>query len=428
MSNTELKSAVNTYSELDLSRESGLVQDLLARADAEATSQITLSSEGDEGAMATGLTPGMRGWLQAYVMPKRTAAIAEAQAAAGKVSVGNAPGILDRVEIDAKKRHRASRRAEISGNFRANHGGLLNDYEEARSEYQQMRFEEGGRDAKVPNRFFEWLVLLPLIMVPEGMLNYESFRQAPIIQSGFQALGVTILVGVGIAFAAHYIGLFIRQFNFFMRADDGHQNRLGWPMWTIGLFLLFVSLGVVGYARYYYLLPQIGLALMRGEAPPNVVLQTSSLLLGNLVVFLIGAAITFMLHDRNPDFSDKHRKLQQLRRKLDAVRKNEVGNQLAALDRAFKEDTEKLKKQAALMEKQPNYAGVKAATSAIDGKDGEVLGALSLYKDRLAERLRTTNPDFTFRQYYGGGNDLVEARQLSIADFQALPTQLLWCA
>jgi len=404
------------------------MEDLLARVEGEAKNQITLSSEGDEGAMAAGLTPAMRGWLQAQIMRKRTAAISEVQAMAGKVTVGKVPGILDRVELDEKKRHRARRRVEISGNFRATHSTLLNDYDEAKDEYQQMRFEEGGRDAKVPNHFLEWLVLLPLIMLPEAMLNFESFRRAPIIQSDFQALGATILVGIGIAIAAHYIGRFIRQFNFFMTPDNDHQNRLGWPMWTIGSFLLTVSLGVVGYARYYYLMPQIEQALMRGETPPSILLQTGSLLLGNVVVFLIGAAITFLLHDRNPDFSDKHRKLMELRKKVDAVRKKEVIDQLSALDTAYKQDSEKLKKQTAMMEKQPNYGAVQSAVNAIDAKDGEVLGALSTYKDALAERLRSTNPDFTFRQYYGGANDLVEAREVSIADFQAMPTQLLWCS
>ena len=66
------------------------------------------------------------------------------------------------------------------------------------------------------------------------------------------ALGITILVGVAIAVAAHLIGSYAKQFNFYSRPDDEGIQGDGFRKWSIGSALLTAALAAVASARYYY--------------------------------------------------------------------------------------------------------------------------------------------------------------------------------
>ena len=318
MSDNSIEPAIQAYVGLDLTPSSAAYQALMSRATQEAAlRELTITTEGDSNAPSEGLTQGMLTWYQSHVAQLRTSAISTAEDLASQITLGKGtPGIVERVKVDEAKRTLARRRSEILSAFRNENATLIKDLDDTDTEHDRLRIQEGGRDAKVPNHFVEWGILLPLIMLPEALLNFESFRRAPIIQSDFQALGATIIVGIGIAIAAHLIGRFIRQFSFFMRADDERSNRAGWPLWSIGIVLLTVALGVVAYARYQYLIPLAEQAIILGRSPPNIMAQTAGLLGGNMVVFLIGVGLTFMLHDPNPEFSDKARKLKKLEDKL----------------------------------------------------------------------------------------------------------------
>lgn len=425
MSTDEVGPKVLAYRDLDLSPGSIAKKALMDRLDQESqNSALTITGDGEDGACAQGLTSAMLGWMQSHVIPKRSSAINEAEAIAKQITVGKgALGVLEPVEVDKQKRERAQRRSQVMAEFRNRNAQFVKDFEEVENEHGAMKFDEGGRDAKVPNRILEWGILLPLVMIPEAMLNYESFSRAPIIQTGFQALGVTIIVGIGIAIAAHMVGRYVRQFNYFMRPDDEYQNRAGWPLWSIGSLLLLVALGVVWYARYYYLLPQIEEAIILGQSPPNVYAQAASMLLGNIVVFVIGAALTFLLHDPNPEYSDKARKLNELKAKRKRIEKAEINNKLSAIEQAFKEKVEMARKKASQMSNMPQYASVRAAIGMIESKDAEVMGLLSEYKDALASRLSS---DFMFEQHYSHGDRSHPGQLVAKSDFTTMPSKLLW--
>ena len=304
------------YTDLDLSAGSETERALLEAAEEEAQrSRITLTGDGAEGAMTGGVTSAMSSWLGAYISPLRQRAIAELESAARCVTIGKkTDGILLELEEHKLERDRVKRRSDIYSEFHDNFGDKIDERDRIDDEYQAMRVREGGRDAQVPNPWFEWGVLFPLVLVPESLLNFESFRRAPIISSDFMALGATILVGLGIAVAAHLIGAFVKQFAFYMRPDDEEQQGKGYRRLSLGCALLGTSLAAVATARYYYLLPLREQAIILGQTPPNVVTQTGSLLVGNIVVFLVAAAFTYLLHDSNPIYSEKKRALDELDR------------------------------------------------------------------------------------------------------------------
>lgn len=428
MADNQIGPAVQAYVDLDLSPGSPAVQALMSRAAQESQQrEITITTEGDSNAPSEGLTQGMLTWYQNHVAFLRTTAISSTEDLASDITLGKGtPGQLERVKVDEAKRNLARRRAEILSRFRNENAKDIKELEDTEREHNHIRIAEGGRDAKVPNHFVEWGILLPLIMLPEGLLNFESFRRAPIIQSDFQALGATIIVGIGIAIAAHLIGRFIRQFSFFMRSDDERSNRAGWPLWSIGIVLLTVALGVVAYARYQYLIPLAEQAIILGRAPPNIMAQTAGLLGGNLVVFLIGVGLTFMLHDPNPDFSDKARKLAKISNKVEGIRKSQVTSKLRDIERRFKEDTEAVQRVTQQMTNQPGFANLRSNVNAIEGKDRQVMGVLSAYKQALIDAISQRDQRFTFEKYYSTGDRTADAERVKLADYAAMNPQLLW--
>lgn len=425
MAEINLDPAVQAYAELDLSQ---LTQSLMDRVQQEgALREIAITTEADSEAPSANLTPAMLSWYQSYIASRRSAAISACENIASDITVGKGtPGIVERVKLDEGKRHRARRQAEIHSAFRSKHGPLIKSLDQVETEHDRLRVREGGRDAKVPNHYIEWGLLLPLIMIPEGLLNFESFRRAPIIQSDFQALGVTIIVGIGIAIAAHLIGRFIRQFSFFMRSDDERSNRAGWPLWSIGSVLLMVALGVVAYARYQYLLPLAEQAIILGRSPPNILAQTGGLLGGNMVVFLIGVGLTFLLHDPNPDFSDKARKLKKLQDKWDALNKREVVAKLADLDRSKKEKEEDVQRITSQMSNLPGHANLRSNVKAIEGKDSEVAGVLSQYKQALIDTIAKRQPNFAFEKRHSVAGASIDSENVKLSSYASMNPQLLW--
>lgn len=428
MAEINLDPAIQAYSDLDLSPNSQLAQALMSRVQQEgALREISITTEADSEAPSANLTPGMLSWYQSYVAPKRSAAISATENLASDITVGKGtPGIVERVKVDEVKRHRARRQAEIHAAFRTKHGPLIKNLDQVETEHDRLRVREGGRDAKVPNHFVEWGILLPLIMLPEALLNFESFRRAPIIQSDFQALGATIIVGIGIAIAAHLIGRFIRQFSYFMRSDDERSNRAGWPLWSIGTVLLTVALGVVAYARYQYLLPLAEQAIILGRAPPNIAAQTAGLLGGNMVVFLIGVGLTFMLHDQNPDYSDKARKLRKLQKEWDTLNKKEVVAKIADLDRSKKEKEEDVQRITSQMANLPGHANLRANIKAIEGKDSEVAGILSQYKQLLIDTIAQRQPNFNFEKRHSVAGATIDTEHVKLSSYASMNPQLLW--
>ncbi len=428
MSDNHLEPAVQAYIDLDLSPGSPAVEALMSRAAQEGSQrEITITTEGDSNAPSEGLTQGMLAWYQTHIATVRTSAISATEGLAGEIKLGKAtPGQLERVKVDEAKRNLARRRADILSRFRNENAKDIESLEDTEREHNDIRIAEGGRDAKVPNHFIEWGILLPLIMLPEALLNFESFRRAPIIQSDFQALGVTIIVGIGIAIAAHLIGRFIRQFSFYMRSDDERSNRAGWPLWSIGIVLLTVALGVVAYARYQYLIPLAEEAIILGRAPPNILGQTAGLLGGNLVVFLIGVGLTFMLHDQNPEFSDKARKLAKISNKVERLRKRQVTMKLRDIERRFKEDTEAVQRVTQQMTSQPGFSNLRSNVNAIQGKDLQVLGVISQYKQALIDVISQRDQRFTFEKHYSTGDRTADSERVKLADYAAMNPQLLW--
>jgi hypothetical protein len=288
-------------------------------------------------------------------------------------------------------------------------------------EYQALRAEEGGRDAKVPSKLLDYGVPV-LIAIPEFFMNYASFLKL----SGVVAVGggLSIVVAIAIAVSSYMTGTFWKAYHHYMHPDDPEQREKGVRMIAIASTLLTIALSTVGYARYQTVQAQVEAATILGLAPPNIVAQTSGLLAGNLLVFAIGAAITYLIHDENPAFAEKATAHAKLRDEVEALKAKELTAKLAGIEQNCANRLKKMRAKAQLMGQHPEYLAVADQMNAIEGKDAQVLGVLHNYRNQLADRLHAVNPDFRFTgpvtdRYSANGSETI-----SLSEFTALQLSL----
>jgi hypothetical protein len=366
---------------------------------------------------------GMNLWLNTEISTPRSTALAELASQAHEIKISdNVYGSLIEIDVDRFERERAERKAGVLKQFLDKNKASLAKVARLEVEYETFRANEGGRDAKMPNKWVEFGILIPLILLPESMLNFESFRRAPIIQSDAMALGVTIMVGIGIATAAYCIGLFVRQFHYFARPDDTERPRSGWPLYGGGSAALLVTLGIVAAARYYYLLPKIQEAIVLGGPVPNIAFSIGSLLFGNLICFLVGAIFTFFLNEPNPDFAAKARDLEKAKRELRTLGHREVDKTLEQVEARSRRNKEEAKRRADQMANKPGYSQLRERFARFSAKDTEVIGVLNAYRVALVRAVSDPRFEFALREPTADRPNAIT--RIGPDKFSAIPLQL----
>lgn len=386
---------IKNYLDLDLSSSGRLADDLFQRVERESSGRnISLTGDGQAGAMSANLTPEMNAWLSTHVGRLRANALNAVQGAAKRIRLsGGVEGFVEDFERDAIGRERAVRKAQETATFYERHQTKLDRLETAENEYLALRTLLGGRDAQIPSKFVVYGVPA-IIMIPEFFMNYGSFLKL----SGVPAVaaGLSLVVALAVAVASYMTGVFLKAYHFYMRPDDAEQRAKGIRMVAIALALLVISLIAVGYARYSTVLAQIEAALVLGMTPPNVMAQTAGLLAGNLIVFAVGAAITYLQHDENPEYALKAEKYFWLKKEVDGLRQKQLIAKLEDIDRSAKRRIDELGKRAGLMRSEPDYVAIVHDAGQITSKDAEVVGLLRAYQNHLVDRIAMRDPDFRF--------------------------------
>jgi hypothetical protein len=417
------------YLRMDLSKNSETYKSLFQELDVEASSEgsLVLTAAGDDGAAGAGLTSRMNAWLNAQVNPSRFAAINEVVSAASKIQHGQKRGaILEQVEIDRIDLKAAQKKASVIESFNNKHHASIEEKNELQEQYNQQRAEAGGLDAKVPSKFWEYSIILLLVMPLEGLINFESFRGAPWIKSDAMALGTTLLVGIFIAIAAYCFGLLVRQLHYFSRPADGKRRVKAWSMFGLGLLLLIAALLAVASARTYGILPRIEEALVLGQTPPNLVIAVASSLVLNVGCFLAAATFTFFTNDPDPDYCEVAQRLKKVTRKLEVATTATVVKPINEIQKQTHFDKEKVGLFLLALSTSPEYTTVSNQAAQIKEKDSEVIGVLQRYKSDLA-RIRQSNAlTDPFKQRDIAAARFEQYRTISLNEFSNIPVRLLW--
>lgn len=386
---------LQTYLDLDLSPDGALATDLFGRTARESGGRnISLTGDGQSGAMSANLTPEMNAWLATHVARPRANALNVVLGAAKRIRLGGGvEGFVEDFERDAIGRDRAVRKAQETTTFYERHRSRLDQLQTANNEYLALRTSLGGRDALIPSKLLVYGVPA-VIMVPEFYMNNSSFLKL----SGIPAIaaGLSLVVAPAVAVSSYMTGVFLKAYHFYMRPDDDEQRWRGIRLMAIAVALLVISLTAVGYARYATVLTQIEAALVLGLTPPNVVAQTAGLLAGNLIVFAVGAAVTYLQHDENPEYAAKAEKYYRQKQVMDGLYRKQLVAKLGDIDRNHKRRIDELGKRAGLMRAQPDHVDIAHDAGQITGKDAEVVGLLRAYQNHLVDRIMLRDPDFRF--------------------------------
>lgn len=409
---------INTYLELDLTPSGALAGDLFNRADRESGSRgISLTGDGQAGAMSANLTPEMNAWLSTHIARPRANALNAVLGAAKRVRLqGGSEGFVEDFERDVIGRERAVRKAQETATFYQNQRGRLDRLESAEAEYLRLRTELGGRDAQIPSK---WLVygVPAVIMIPEFFMNYSSFLKLAGVPA--IAAGLSLVVALAVAVSSYMTGVFLKAYHFYMRPDDDEWRSKGIRMIAIAIALLLISLTAVGYARYSTVLAQIEAALVLGLTPPNVIAQTAGLLAGNLIVFAVGAAFTYLQHDENPDYAQKAEKYHVMKGEMEALYRKQLSVKLEDIDRKHKRSIDELARKSGQMRTQPENVDIAHDAGQITSKDAEVVGLLRAYQNHLVDRICARDPDFRFTGPAGDRHSGATAETITPNDFAA---------
>jgi hypothetical protein len=107
------------------------------------------------------------------------------------------------------------------------------------------------------------------------------------------------------------------------------------------------------------------------------------------LVFALGLAVTFWLHDENPEFAAKAKKYQKQQAKLDQLTKKQLERTLNGIDEAYKQGLQKMQGQANLMPSMPGFSDVQEKIGVLNAKDNEVVALLQEYRTRLCSKIST---------------------------------------
>lgn len=368
-----------------------------------------------------GLTPNGNAWYQQKIGPARNAAVAELELEVQKLKlVGGEGATLIERRLEKIEWEHSENTVEATKQFANKYAHVIHEMQDADTSYRRIRQQEGGREAKVPSVGLEYLALLPLVMVPEALLNFQTFRRAPIIQSDFMALGVTILVAVGIAVAAHFFGLYLKQRNFNDPGLDVAKRRAGKGRLWISLTILVMCLAVVAAARYYFLLPEFTKAAVLGLPPPNIYLAVISLLGGNILCFLIGAGFTYALHDENPDYERAGHDKRKWRAAYERHLTKDFYPVKADIEKRRATERRKTENFAAAVRAHPGYGEIANKYGKLKAQDQRVCGALLEY----AAALISSGSSATFGIIDISGNPTSLERNMNGAEFAKEPITL----
>ena len=244
-------------------------------------------------------------------------------------------------------------------------------YEATKKRYEDMEVEMDGKPP-ASKKFYVYILSILAVGLVEWFINYSTFNiKYPVAI----AAGVTILVAISIAIASHVNGAFLKQrvalFDYSVEKSERQQTIITQIIFTL---LLILSLGIVTYSRYSILADQnvnAGLPGLPGEdaaASASIWLELAPFVVMNILVWLVGVAVSYFSHDSRPDYQEALKEYEKAKKTFNKCNKK-LDEEIMQLDSKFDKDKRSCEKKADARNKE---------TDTIDS-------LVSLLKEREAE-------------------------------------------
>lgn len=210
-------------------------------------------------------------------------------------------------EIDRLEKQSTHEVEKLKERHRNGHwGALAKEKDETEHVYNTMvQANDGKPPRKLP--IWYWFILL-IIGSGEWLINYDTFAAKFAVQA--MAIGMTLLVAFSFAAASHFHGEFLKQRVFLMGKQVSlPARRTHLTFQFVSLVLFIASFAAVILVRYQVVQDELSLGAGTMALPgESVAAQQSALELVlptiflNLVVYLLGAVISYALHDSIPGY------------------------------------------------------------------------------------------------------------------------------
>ena len=200
-------------------------------------------------------------------------------------------------------------------------------YEQLRQSYTQMYNAEGQIEAKNFPPILYGLILV-LIGAVEWLINYSSFLEFYSVPA--MAAGFTFAVSLAVACASHWHGSRLKGSSYFfgdhVEISEKNKEILAISFATAALLIAICYVGWVRYSWAIDLVSQLGTSntsIDQDTTLPTIDVGQKVVvsLVANLLVWFIGAAFAYAVHDKNPKFTDKLREYNKANKEFLALHK-----------------------------------------------------------------------------------------------------------
>jgi hypothetical protein len=250
---------------------------------------------------------------------------------------------LDSNKAQIEKEQRATK-AKIENEFiRDNqYSDIKAQHELSKKRYTDMRAEMGGKPP-VQSKFLLYVIAILLIGFIEWFINYSTFSS--MYPPGI-AFGATIIIALSIALASHFHGALLKQRLSLFAKHRAPDFKLQVILVQAFFSLLVVAaLIVVTITRYEILTESMaasgGISLPGQEQNESIFTAIFIFVLMNMIVWIIGVAISYFIHDSTPDYQEAFKDHQKSQSKFYSVDKA-FQKEMERIDAELKEDMLKL--------------------------------------------------------------------------------------
>ena len=393
------QSPIDTYERIDLSIEGPIAQNLLKRSKSECqTNPIHLvdridTRDANLKLRPANLTPHMNTWLSS-IGNYRSAALDHVAGKVGRIddNTGVHGVFLEREQASIVCKSVAEKRQIVEQHREKNQAQYqslsenITNYQTSKRIYNELKARH-QREAKLTPRWY-WLFLL-LILCLEILFNYETIDGLG--YSPAATFAATAFLAFGLTLAAHFHGKFLAQFHsrFGPHAKD-QDRRAAWNIFSMGTLCLSTVLGVILYARTRFYQDQLIESLALGTAAPGWLSIVAGSLSTNVVIWTIGVALSFMVHDKDhnfPEALETQKKAEKILRSLQKRLNAPLSRAFEKIDADSKIALEQAAMKATSFSNTALYVEYNEMISRIKAKDNELLHVLEAYRQDLIDHL-----------------------------------------
>ncbi|GIV03779.1 MAG: hypothetical protein KatS3mg015_2609 [Fimbriimonadales bacterium] len=384
--------ALSKYLEIDLDPDStgGAAQVLFNKVDKEAEANRIVINPEHTDRVPPFLTNAMAQWYQSCIGELRDRALTHLMILFRQDTVDNVGTSLLEADIDGIRAREAKAIKSLVDEFRQKHKILAEQLQRSRTDYQKKRDEE-GRDAK-PIKPVQQALFLTLLAIPELLMNFTSFIKVDWLNPVLAA-GACMAVALMIGFASHIHGRNLCQWEklFSEHVDEAKraaEKRLFWVA-TGGLL---IALAFVGYGRYWLLADAMREAMLLGGSAFTSYLMFAGTILGNVLVYIVGALIVYLMTDPVPGFAEALRELRRQERAYERAYQRDLDRILRQKRAQAEEEIRKRMNREEKYKTHPNYDRNRQWFEELRAQDDKVAALLSMYRTRLCQTLTKQRP------------------------------------